>query len=370
MIPSMYLFLLQDYWKPDNPLEGYILLIAIGAIVVFSIILFIIRRVTSRSSLVNKGNSDTHTTPIKFNTFKFHRLASSYGLDREQTKLLEAVFKNSGVTDPQRIINDPTALDRHFKRAYKTIEGNFTSDEDTQERLANLFSLRNTIGTFTTTSDATPANLTENTPAILACGRESYPVKVISSKSQSIITETPRNALGSPIRFVKGIEVTLSFFTKSNSGFSFNGKINGVVNTDRGQGLQIAYTGKMKPLVKRSYSRKQINERCEISPVRVEVIGKGRKKTSKLIVENRKYNGIVQDISVGGCSMKSAAPLQPGSRLKIAIESEENYQITILGQVLRINRSGRGIIFHIKFLKVPRRAFNSISAIVFGYNDD
>jgi hypothetical protein len=45
--------------------------------------------------------------------------------------------------------------------------------------------------------------------------------------------------------------------------------------------------------------------------------------------------------------------------------------INVLGQALRINRSGAaGTIVHIKFLKIPRRAFNAINAVVFGYHED
>jgi c-di-GMP-binding flagellar brake protein YcgR len=97
----------------------------------------------------------------------------------------------------------------------------------------------------------------------------------------------------------------------------------------------------------------------------------GRKRETKLVVDTRKYTGTVLDISIGGCSLKASAPIQVGSRLKISIDYDDNTLINVLGQVLRTNRSGAaGTIIHIKFLKVPRRAFNSISALVFGYDDD
>lgn len=81
--------------------------------------------------------------------------------------------------------------------------------------------------------------------------------------------------------------------------------------------------------------------------------------------------GNVLDVSIGGCSIKTVSPVQVGSRLKISIDYDENFVINVLGQVLRINRSGPSgaMIVHIKFLKVPRRAFNSISALVFGFDE-
>jgi hypothetical protein len=56
--------------------------------------------------------------------------------------------------------------------------------------------------------------------------------------------------------------------------------------------------------------------------------------------------------------------------MKMSIEQDDNYPINVLGQAIRSNRSVAGTIIHVKFIKVPRRAFNSISAVVFGYSDD
>jgi len=370
MLPLNNLFLLQTYFKQGDPMEGMILLISIGAIIVISLIVGFIRNGIGRPMIVGSGKKGVAVTPRKFNAFTLHRIASSYGLDREQKKLLEYVFRNDGVTDPERVMKTPALLDRHFKRTFRTIERNSTTDEDAQARLVKLFSLRNVIESSSGASDSSSARLSDNTPAILGNGKDSYPVKILSSRGQNVVVEYPKNALGTPIRIAKGIKVTLSFFTKSSNGFSYDGTTGGAVNTDRGQGLQITRTGEMKPLVKRRFRRKAANLRCEFNFVRVEETGTGRKKEAKLIVDNKKFIGMIQDISVGGCALKTSAPIQAGSRLKINIDYDDSHPINVLGQVIRTNRSAAGTILHIKFLKVPRRSFNSISTFVFGYNDD
>ena len=370
MVPVHYLFPLQTYFKKDNPVEGMILLVAIGVIVVFSFFAYIIRHGFSSPIAGTDKNKGSGITPRRFNGFTLHRIASSYGLNREQKKLLEYVFRNDAVTDPERVMKTPDLLDRHFKRAFRTIEKNSTTDDDVQERLVKLFSLRNVIENSSGTSDASSAALSENIPAILAYGKDSYPVKVHSSRGRNVVVDFPRSILGSPIRITKGSKVSLSFFTKSNTGFSFDGTVGNAVDTDSGQGLHITQSGEKKPLVKRKFRRRSIDIDCEFYFVKLEETGTGRKKTARLIVENRKFNGRIKDISAGGCALKTSAPIQLGSRLKINIDYDDNYVINVLGQVIRTNRSAAGTILHIKFLKVPRRAFNSISALVFGYNDD
>jgi len=372
MFSGKNLYLLQLQWgriayKQDDPTTGYIFLIIIVAVVLLVIAFHFIRNGMS-SSVAGKDKS--HVTPRKFKAFTLYRIASAYGLDREQTKLLEYVFRTASVNDPERVMSNPALLDRHFKRAYRAIERNSESDTDVQQRLVRLFSLRNVIEASAGTGDSYSTKLAENTPAVLAIEQESYPVKLISSRGQIIITEIPRNALGTPVRIVKGTRVSLSFFTKSSKGFSFEGHVMGSLDTDHGPGLQISHSGKAKPLVKRMYRRKQASKKCEFSFVHLDE-SQGKKKPPKLIVDTKKFIGTVMDISIGGCALKTTAPVQVGSRLKLIIDCDDDSLINVLGQVLRTNRSGAsGSIVHIKFLKVPRRAFNSISALVFGYNED
>ena len=371
-----YSFLLQEqvkYFQDDDPKQTMIILIAIGAIVVISGLIHVLRGGRSISSVGHGGKSkSTAVTPRKFNAFTLFRISSAYGLSREQTKLLEFVFRNDSVTDPERVMSNHTVLDRHFKKAHRYIEKNSSSDDEVQQRLSLLFSLRNAIeGSPAGTATGTSPSLVENTPAILLFGNDNYPVKILFNRGRSIITDIPRNALGTPLKISNGAKVTLSFFTKAEKGFSIEGQVAGTGNTVRGPGLKIAHSGKMKPLVKRQFRRKQITIKCDMFTVRIDESGSGKKKTNKLVIDNKKYPGTIQDISIGGCSIKTSSPIQVGSRIKLNLDYSSNYAISVLGQVLRINRSGyTGTIMHVKFLKVPIRAYNSINSLVFGFDED
>ena len=379
MLTLAQLFLLQipttgtRFYKEENPKEGIYLLVIVAVVAVIAVVYRLMGGGSRPSSSSSSSKKSGGASPRKFNAFTLLRISSAYGLDREQTKLLEFVFRSDSVNDPERSIQNPALLDRHFKKAYRAIEKNSTTEEDAQARMVKLFALRNII-------EASPPpgkegestnKLTENTPAVLTVGSNKYPVKVLASKGQTVVTEIPKNAPGSPIRLTKGGTVSLSFFTKSSNGFSLDCQIVGTLNTNQGLGLQLSHTGKSKSLVKRKYRRRESEVRCDIFFVRVDESGAGKKKASKLVVDNKKFTGTIQDISVGGCSLKTITPVQVDSRLKISIEQNDQYQISVLGQVLRINRSGSGgAIVHVKFLKVPRKSFNSISALVYGFMDN
>ena len=370
IFPGLSLFLLQgrvtfdSFAIQENPNSTRNFLIGIGVIFVAVIVIALINR-----KLYGPGRGDGSSSRKKLGFFTMLGIRKSYGLNKEQSKLLEQIFRINAVQDPGLVLDSPSTMDRFFKRAYRLIQESMITDEDAQQRMLRLFSLRNIIDSASNLVEISPGSIAADTPAILAIGKDSYSVKVLSSRGQNIITNIPKSSLGTPLRVQKGARITLSFFTKSSGGFAYEGNIAGTINTDFGQGLQITHNRRPKPLIKRKTRRREINLRSEFFLVNLVETGKGRKKTSKLVVSKKRFSGTVLDISVGGCSMKISSQIPMGSRIKLNLDYDDS-QISVLGQILRSNRSGTSIIAHVKFIKVPKRAFNSINSIVFGFDED
>jgi hypothetical protein len=366
---GLQLNLLQDnirYFKEDDPVAGLIVLVGIIVVVVGG---FIANLIKHGITATNPGGG-IKSAPRQFSGFALRRVANSYGLNREQTKLLEQILRKEGVSDPKRILMDFNLLDKHFKRAYRTIERTSSSEAEIQQRLSLLFSLRNTIENAQGTENPITATnqILANSDAVLIIGRDSYPVRVISSQGENMNVECPQTALGSPIRISKGVKVTLVFFTKSAKRFSFDTRVVGRTETSRGATLQIAHSSRAKNMAQRKSRRKQASMNCVFYLVFIEESGRGRKKKQKMILDKRKLTGSILDISIGGCAIKTYNSIVVGSRLKIEFDYFDEQKLAVLGQVLRTNSSGAaGTIMHIKFLKVPRRAWNTINAAVFDY---
>jgi len=369
IILRLNLFLLQGnlgYFKEDNPVETLIVVIAVALIIfMVSVISFFRKRMNSKSLTGTKGK--TQVTPRNFNLFTLHSIAAAYGLNRQQMKFLEFIFRSESVSEPKRVMESSDSLDRYFKRAYKHIERNAENDEVAQDQIYKLFSLRTAIELGRNSRSSPPPRLEENTQAVIILGKDNYTVKVLAVKEKNILVSLPTQ-LGNAVKIDKGKEVILSFFNESNTGFSILGETGGILPTSRGQSLQIIHSGKAKPLIKRLHRRKEVSLRCDFFLVHIKEAAT-KKKSARLIVDEKRFNGMIVDISIGGCALQSSAAVQPGDRLKIVI-SYSHYSISVLGQILRINRSGgASSTLHIKFLKIPRRAFNSINTLVFAYND-
>jgi hypothetical protein len=365
--------LLQEniqYFKEDDPMAGILLMIAIVSIVVIS---FVVNLIKNGIGATGIQSSMRKTAPRKFSGFVLHRLAGVYKLNKEQTKLLEQIFRSHGITDPRRVMKDPKLLDEHFKRAYKTIERISGTEEARQQKISLLFSLRYTIenvqrieNTITTTQQ-----IADNSNIALIIENESYPVRVFSSGKDTISVECPRNTQGKPLSIPKGSRVTLSFFTKSSTGYSFDTQVLGAVQTSKGPAIQIAHSFRAKPLnYQRKFRRKQTDMACNFYLIYIEDVKTGWKKKQKMSMDKHKYSGIVLNISIGGCAIKTNASVPAGSRLKIEFNKADSQPLAVLGQILRLNKSGsKGTIVHIKFIKVPRRAWNAINTMVFEYEE-
>ncbi|MCL1836352.1 MAG: PilZ domain-containing protein [Treponema sp.] len=340
-----------------------------GSIITLVFVLIIINLIKGKFNIPSlSGSQSVNGGPRRFSVFALHRITNSLGLDREQTKMLEFVLKSDGVTDPARSLNSANLLDRHFKRAFRLIERTSISEDELNNRLAVLFATRNIIetnmGTSTTTSTR---QIPDNSAAVLTIGQTNYPIRVISSRGDTLVVENPMSTTGNPLHLARGSKVSLAFFTKSSKGFSVESRVLGATDTASGPALQLVHSGQIKKLSNRRFRRRQTVMSTSFYCVHVQ--DNGRRKDKKMVVDKRKFSGNILDISIGGCSIKTSVSLSTGQRLKIEFTREDNSVVVALGEILRTDRSGVSTIMRIRFLKVPRKSLNSINAMVYEYAD-
>jgi hypothetical protein len=346
-----------------SSMSGSSVAIAAGVLVLLIIIVYFINKKSSQNK--KKGGAG----PRRYSFFTLHRIASDCGLNRDQTRMFEYVLKTGSVSNPETLISSPPLLDQHFKRTYKLIERNSPTNEDLSNRLAMLFSTRNTIETNigNTNTATTTRQIPDNSQAVLTIGENNYPVKVISSKGDALTVENPTSNSGRILNFSRGTKANLAVFSKSNKGFSVESRILDSMETKNGHVVQLAHSGEIKKLSNRRFRRRRMVISSSFYLVHVEGTGK---KNTKMVVDKRRFIGNIMDISIGGCSIKTNVPINVGQRIKIEFIGRDGSSLATLGEILRTNRTGVNTVLHIKFLKVPRKSLNSINAMVYEYTDD
>ncbi|WP_461257165.1 flagellar brake domain-containing protein, partial [Treponema sp. R80B11-R83G3] len=236
-----------------------------------------------------------------FSIFAFHRIARDLGLDHEQTKMLDFVFKTDQVADPQRSIITPALLDRHFRRAYKVLEQTHGRENETQHKIGVLFSTRNIIENSVLEGLTSTRQIKDDTKFTIITNKDKIEVNIMSTKGENIEVETPKTVLGSQIKLQKGTKLNVLFFDKSNKGFSFESSVTGYTTRQGHPTMQIAHSNQLRFLSQRRFRRRQTSIACSMCLVIVE--GSGKKQ--RLIADKKKLQGSIADISVGGCSIKT-----------------------------------------------------------------
>ncbi|GHT97372.1 hypothetical protein FACS1894142_1770 [Spirochaetia bacterium] len=275
MRPVLALLQITQFQIRDNPANGLLLFVGIGVVILG---FFFINRY-SKKALAKSGSGGSVGPKRLFSNSDLQNAAKSLGLNAAQTTMLDFVLRNAAVTNAKTDMADPDVVDGHFEKAYRTIREGSEAEEAVQNRIALLFSTRNSI-----------------------------------------------------------------------------------------EAAHTAASGQSKGKVQRRFKRKEAAISCKLYTVRLEETGK--KKERKMVVEKRSVPGSIQDISVGGCAIQSNASIPAGTRLKITFD-HSGASLAVLGQILRVNKDdGANAVIHVKFTKVPRKAMNSINAIVFEYNDN
>jgi len=360
----MMIFVLQSpYFKENDPKSMIIVLVIIAIFIIVMSTLNIAR------NGIGKTPGKKGTSPRRFSKFALRRAASALGLNRDQINLLEWAFRTEGITDPEITLTNPTLLDKAFKHAFRSIEKSAETEAIAEEQKSLLFSIRNRVEAVRSNiaKITSSRKLPDNMPATLTSPKgETYPVKIISAKGDELLVESPRSAVGTPIRLPRGAKVQLSFYSKSSQGYRMESRVIATLDTPRGPALQLAHSEKIEALPNRRYKRKQTHISCFFSLVRIEQRQVGRKIEKKTLVDDRRSLGTILDISAGGCAIKSAAALPPGNYLKIEFDDDHDRSHAALGRVIRTNKTGGiGGIMHIQFVKIPRKTLNTINALVF-----
>jgi len=353
-------------------IQAIYLLIGLGVLIAIFVIIGALRN-RGKISAFNEGYTPAKRQRRSFSSFALNRIANDIGLDREKTKMLEFVLRNDNVSDLMKSIDSPDLMDRHFKRAYRLIEKTSISDDELNNRLSVLFATRNIIETYTYADTATISStrqIQENTAAIIILGEHNlnYPTRIISAQSDVLVVEHPSNSNGRPITINKGSKITLAFFTKSSKGFSVTSRVIGSIETMNRNILKLAHSNKIKKLSSRRFRRRQMTISTSFYLVKMAV--SANEKGNRLIVDKRKFAGSIMDISVGGCSIRTSAPIKPGQKVKIEFSQDDDITVAALGEVLRTNRTGYNTVMHLKFLKIPRKSLNFINAMVYEYADN
>ena len=354
------------YFKDDDPVAAMILIAGGAALIGIIFLVSLTRRILQKMGITFSGFGNSKG----FSTFALRRAAWPYRLEPEQFKLLETVLRRDSVTNPQRVLTNPSSLDRHFRSYYQKMKLETDSEDPNvaQRALALLFSTRNAIDAAPSvvSTSSGPPQIPGQSAAVFRSKGKSYPVTVLHATGERVTISAPVNALGTPITMPEGASAVLSCFIDATRGIASGVHVTGTSRNSKGAPVvDLALTGKSEILIKRKSRRRTVKIICAIQAATVTPKSTGGGTVVKL--DPMIHSGHILDISSGGCSISTRGILKVGKMVKISFDGDMD-DVVMLAQILRINRGPMlDAVVHLKFLKVPLKSMNMINALVFGY---
>jgi c-di-GMP-binding flagellar brake protein YcgR len=302
-------------------------------------------------------------------------MARNLGLSKIHIDYLEYLVRVCKVQQPFLVFSNPGLLDDLLRKGIYSLQQNTSlKAEDRERRMAHLFQIKQIIernakravGISSTSFLRIGQGLT-----ITPEGGAQYQCRVMSNMRDLLAVSAPAGERGVPLRWPRGTKVKLTFWREGDAGYTFESKL---VAHDTIKGVPcilIQHSRSLRRAQQRKYRRSPLNRPCFFYPVHIVEQQQGRTTERKALVQtNRRLLGHLLDISAGGCSISSLAPLPAGSLCKLEFEIRRQNRIVVFGKVKRTRglKSQHGGVMHVMFTTLSSQHLNQIYTFVYGYS--
>lgn len=295
-------------------------------------------------------------------------LSTQCSLVREEKEVLIQICKTHRTPNIKYLVRDYVAMHDCLKEQFKAFDqiGDETGKSHLftlQEKLFKVFRQQGLI--------KNSKNISLNTVFTFTVAKGfHYKLQLTENSSESMVLTLPPTLKQEQLP--KSLE-KINFIFELDDGTPYNLESR-VVRYQQGkensQQMVIVHSDKISPLQKREQERAELNLPCKFHSVKVSVEGSGKKEKINYIPSEKAYEGVLEDISTGGCRLVASLPIKAEQHIYIdgPFNAKQNDQA--VGTIVRTTKRSDGIyILHIKFIKIDVKVVNRIQAMVNKFDD-
>jgi len=350
-----------EAFQITTPTTGQIVILIV--IVVVIVIAFF---VASRTSTA-KGKKVGKTTTTGGGWNNFYQIAKARRLTKGEIEVLKRLVVANGVTKPTIVFTSNNVLDSCIQRAIRKLGLKEMKGESKDNLINAYYRLRSKIirsrgiKRVTTTRDI-PIGARVR---VTLSNYGSFPVKINKNEDNYLGISIPVLPPGKIIPWGRK-KVSINYWRQNDAGYTFETRVIDIIITDEIQTLCLKHTNKVKRVQKRLYPRKSIRLPVIFSKLRI-IEEEGKKKA--IVDRKESHWGTVVDISVGGLSVETTAPIDKKNYIRVEFEVREDYKIVAYGKVKRIERNPirKTWMMHTQFTKITKKDRNEIFALLYNY---
>ena len=299
------------------------------------------------------------------------RLAHKHGLDAVQRRALKELVRSQALQNPQRLLTNGPYLNHALRRRIEQLDLAGLPESERERQKSVLFSIKRTIES--STADVKVLASTRHIhvgQAVQVRAGEGEPRSsfVASNIHNGLGIEMPYERRGSRMSYAKGTLLELSLVDEHDRLYTFQTRVIGYNNLRGASIMFVQHAANVPQVQKRRSPRREYDRPCYFYPVTVLTTGRGRKRRTQAFVnKNRRIFGRFEDLSAGGCAVRTQVPLPKGDILRIDFEYGDGIPISVYGMVRGVDsRRAAGRLMHIKFTRVSRKNLNHIQSYVYG----
>jgi len=349
---------IQFFAVPDSN-SNRITLIVLGVVVIIGVFGALINR--RQGGRGRKGGSRGG----------LNRHAKKLGLTSEQRKALKNLATSLNLQNPERILTNSTYLNHALRRRIDQLDVSDDPEAQREQEKSLLFSVKRTVQNATLKLRVMPSSRQVRIGQLVTIHTAegtSHESLVTSNVHNGLGIEVPYARRGSSMDWKKGTSLQVSFVVDQDRMFSFRTRVVGYNKAGGASVMYLAHATNIRQSQKRRSPRREYDRPCYFYPVTVIAVGKGRKaKKQAFVNKNRRIFARFEDLSAGGCALRTQVPLTAGSIIKIDFEGTDGTSISVFGRVRGVDRNrARGRLMHIMFTRVSRKNLNQIQSYVYG----
>jgi c-di-GMP-binding flagellar brake protein YcgR len=302
------------------------------------------------------------------------RQAKKLGLDADQRRVLKDLVRSLSLQNPGRLLTNSAYLNHALRRRMDQLDNADIPDTERERQKSLLFTVKRSVQNATANKRVLPSSrhikVGQAVHIRSASGAE-HDTTVASNVHNGLGIEMPFERRASRASYEKGSPLIVSFVDEGDRLYTFRTRVIGYNNTRGASVVFVQHASSIPQTQKRTSPRREYDRPCYFYPVTVLTTGRGRKqKTQAFVNKNRRIFGRFEDLSAGGCAVRTQVPLPKGDMLKIDFENADGTPISVYGMVRAVQRQrARGRLRHIKFTRVSRKHLNQIQSYVYGLTE-
>ncbi len=359
MIPVLLQQEIQFFAQPD-PAQTRLTLIVFGAIVLVGTI----------AALLNSrrgGSGGKRAVGLG-------RQAKRAGLTPDQRRALKDLVRTLGLQNPQRLLTNSPYLNHALRQRMDQIDLADLPEAERERQKALLFSVKRTIENAQSSVRVLPSSRhirIGQAVQVRSAEGDRHDSMVASNVHNGLGIELPYARRGPSMSYRKGTVLQISFVDEHDRMYAFKARVIGFNNVRGASIMFVEHATSIRQTQKRRSPRRAYDRPCYFYPVTVLTTGRGRKqKTQAFVNKNRRIFGRFEDLSAGGCAIRTQVALPKGNILKIDFEGADGTPLSVYGMVRAVeHQRARGRLMHIKFTRVSRKHLNQIQSYVYGLTE-